>query len=297
MESNSFAEMRKYFDTLVALCEYMEENVEEIPDLYFNTETRKNAISPVKVFVNKNFDFSKVLTLKRFSPKFVKESLQQGALIKFNLYKYLTYANPLSLNVNFSESRIGEGYADIRYLYDKDNLNNLFIVLGINLSKNIIDLTPSVYIHELFHTQINSKLGNVLNRYNDEVISIFMEFVYILDNQNDTDLFTINRYIRSRDLSRYVGINATHELGKKTLSEEDYLLAFTYAVSILQAFQLLSVYMSSSLKEKKNILRNVQKVISFELTLEDFLEMYDIGLNSIDNISKYEVCLKKRNNH
>lgn len=147
-------------------------------------------------------------------------------------------------------------------------------------------LTASSYIHELAHSQLESIKGGNIDYNNSELISIFLEFVSLLDNSS---LFNYNLYKRIDylilEFDRLIAYYYEHERG---VTLYDAFLTSKYIVSILKAFKLLYLYIMGSENRKKEIMCLIQEVFDEKRTLEEMLDKMEINVdNSLDiNIVK-----------
>ena len=142
----------------------------------------------------------------------------------------------------------------------------------IQLGNNITTISSATYAHEVTHTQLESIKGAVRNYQNREVLSIFIEKIAAF-NQNP-NAYKISNIMRLRHLLECVYVLAVGRAEK--FSETEIIEYETYAVSILKAYKLFDLYISSSSEKKKEMLANIQRIFDGNLVLEDFLAIYNV---------------------
>jgi len=150
----------------------------------------------------------------------------------------------------------------------------------IHLPKISSELTPAIYAHELVHTQLDSNKGVYKNYYYSEILSILVEYIINSRKENITKFSETDRIFELNVI--------TNEL-LEDREREDKIESCKYLVSSLIALNLYIIYYNSNNNLKKEMLTNIQKVFDYEITLEEFLDIYEVSFTS----SQDEKKLKK----
>lgn len=162
---------------------------------------------------------------------------------------------------------------------------------GIELSKKNTDLSSLSYTHELIHTQLNHVPGLVKDYSNIEILSIFLETVEAYETSDK--LLRIHDIERLDELSGIIKeLQSYHSTSREDI-KEILVEGSSYAESTLKAYNLFIIYYNSSLKLKKEILSNIQKILNYEISVEDFLSMYDITFESSQDVKRLTNYLKR----
>ena len=155
----------------------------------------------------------------------------------------------------------------------------------ICLDKYKLEFSIIIYIHEIIHTQLDSRKGLIKNYHNNEILPIFIELLssFYLDEKGD--LF------RRAKLCRYENLSYCIKFIIDNYDDYDACVeASSYIVSTLCAFNLLDNYMFGNDGMKKEILNSIQLIFDGEMVLEDFLNKYNISIeNSKKKILKIKI--------
>lgn len=259
--------------------------------------TKRETIGSVTAFVNKYFDFHDIRMIKDslYTRRCIMKMQGDRNKLTKDLVKMSVVINPLDLPVKYTLDNICKGNVDERLLTSISNgktLEQLFY-LNIGLPKQVTTLTPSTYIHELAHTQVNSIDGTLRYEFNEELISILLEFLFLMQKSQDRETLYANKIYRANDIVVYTGTIAAHELGITKISDKDYNNCFTYVASTLQAISLLQLFKKGDYLFKRTMLRNVQLIFDGLMQVEDFLDIYNINLETMTDEKRILSFLKK----
>lgn len=253
--------------------------------------SRDETINTVKAFVNDNFNFHKVFSLDKSSSPYkslVNDSHKREIYVK-SVIDNLVLVDPFDLTIRYNLDDFMEGATNARSFNFGESCN---IYLSIDLPRQITTLTPSTYLHELVHTQLDDLCG-IKYLFNDELFPIFLELLFIKDWQRDMNLYRADLNFRIHDLARYAATLDDLERGRIPHSEDAEDYCFKYSASILQAFQLMALYERGSSTFKKRMLRNIQEIFDLNIMVEDFLDIYGINLSNMTDKKKLLSYLKK----
>lgn len=170
----------------------------------------------------------------------------------------------------------------------------LLSVTHIDLSDKINDLTTSCYLHEVMHSQLIEPKGKIKDYNNGEVLSMFIEFAYLLEKDSserllkETERNKINYFLFEFDnIFKYYYEN------DGSLNEYDTLKSSKYAGSILKAIKLFQIYYFGSNDLKKEIFRYIQLVIDGDITLEEMLLHFEVTHEHAIDGSVFKYLLRK----
>lgn len=203
-----------------------------------------------------------------------------------------TIMDPFALPVEYSLDKLFAGSLETQILVIDDESLYSKILPNINvyfnkiyLSKHITDITTACYIHELMHAQLEQHKGSIVDFYNSEVYSIFMELLYAYENNSlSYDVILSNRINHLIMSFNNMYLYQTEQTKEENYQLFDYCVDGKYLVSIVKAFQLLDLYIHADIKVKREILAKLQSVIDGELTVEDSLEHFDVSFeNGLDS--------------
>ena len=198
-----------------------------------------------------------------------------------------SFVPPYKIPVSFTSEGVFKGTLETQLLIfddkkiDEEILSRINVYFNqIKLSKCPTDIGTSCYIHELVHTQLESRKGVIKNYYNSEVASIFMEMLYALEN--DRVNFQIILSSRISHIISCFNRMAAYQTGEKPKDYEmyDFCRDGKYFLSILKAFNLLSLYIESDNSVRKEILKGLGRVFEGKKMFEDFLDKFDITQES-----------------
>lgn len=184
-------------------------------------------------------------------------------------------------------------YGCLREVIDyKDDKVINYSYRGIELSRDLTDLSSLSYTHEIVHSELNHVKGIINDYSNIEFPSIFLEILQAYETS--PDLLRIHDQERLLELSGIIKELKEHHRTTDSQIKDILIEGSTYAESTLKAYTLFIKYYNSPTSIKKEILSNIQKIFNHNLSVEDFLMKYDITFaESLDptTIKKY---LKRR---
>ena len=162
--------------------------------------------------------------------------------------------------------------------------------VGIILPNPSSEITSSIYTHEIVHSQLDSLRGSILNYYNSEVISMFVELVhayYLGEEEKILKQYEFRKRVETKLLIEDLDNYYKGELKKDYF---EIIEDCKYIVSNLIAFNLFSKFYFGSDKIKNEMIFQVQKIFDGEITVEDYIKMFDSQYeNSLDvkTLNKY----------
>ncbi len=162
---------------------------------------------------------------------------------------------------------------------------------GIELSKHTTSLSSLAYTHEITHSQLNHVKDQVKDYTNTEFLSIFLETLQAYQ--------TSDKLLRIHDSERLLELaGIIKELRKyhSTTDEsiKDILIEGTsYAKSTLKAYSLFIKYYNSKPQVQKIILQDIQRIFNQEISVEDFLSLYDITFEESQDVTRLTNYLKR----
>lgn len=234
---------------------------------------------------------------------FYKEMFNVHDILFYDIRKFFKkrYAivkriSPYKLPLHFFDSEdIFDGSA-VEHLVSDDN-GPLVTFRSIMLSKPFTEHTPISYTHEFMHTQIDSLYGCVTNYFDAEVLSIFIELVFtyyiskdgrllnLEDSRRIQEMKLMNEilkmYLESGTLKQEYRISTDGRMGDEDSSLRAEMLQNTkYLVSDLKAYNLFGIFYYGSEKVKLEMMKMLQRVLDGELTLSDYLNKYEVDLES-----------------
>ena len=153
------------------------------------------------------------------------------------------------------------------------NFVNKIVVSDIN---NYI--SSCIYNHEIVHTQqlYNTEFSNSI--LDDETLPIFFEefFAYYLDS-------TLNTLNNLRNRRLYYLFDYFYEMFfKKNMNYKEVIITDMYIKSTMQAISMFNIYLSGNYKIKKEMLKEIRKIFSYDKTLQEVLLKYEVELNMVD---------------
>lgn len=181
-------------------------------------------------------------------------------------------------------------------IYDKLEFykNMLLSITHIELPTIVNDLTTSCYLHEIMHTQLLDPKGKIKDYNNGEVLSMFIELVYLLEKDSSEGLLKASERNKiNYFLFEFDTVFKFYYENDGTLDEYNALKSSQYANSILKALKLFQIYYYGNTKIKKEIFSYLQKVIDGSIILEEMLEHFDVTHKSSIDGSLYKYLLRK----
>jgi len=236
-------------------------------------ENSKNIIKSIEIKLNnKNLKVKPKLITKRKSIKLYHQQLNKGKNFLnayFNLHDvYLLrngYKLELSSPFNIFLSHFEKSFDDagVESSFEEITKDNYQVVFQkISLPMLATNLLPSIYSHEIIHTQLISVFGSIDHFFNNEVIPIFIELLY---NQNNEYTYII-RLNQLKDI--------IEKIDKNCILNNDTINNMLYYVSIITAYKLFNIYIKGNNLVKKEIINNIQSVFDNKFTLETLLDKY-----------------------
>ncbi len=261
--------------------------------------------------VQTNFTSSNKIT--SINPDLIISNAQNFYENKFKLYD-VPYASDLMIQMNLqnrvvsntselikiyndsgiliSPFKVPIMYVDKPYLYgtisfqipnilEDDFLKNISLfVKWIELSNQTTPFSTISFVHEIMHLELTRLKGSITNFLHSELLSIFIEFVYAYENNQDGILL---RQVLINRLNYF--LFEFDNLFKYYYEEEEidkYQAAISskYLVSILMALNLFDLYTHSNALIKKDIINKIQQVIDGNKKLEDILKELDISYDN-----------------
>lgn len=148
-------------------------------------------------------------------------------------------------------------------------------------TKEINLLNVGTYAHELTHALLDRHKGVVENYYNDELLSIFMEklFVDALDTSKNKRVLKISEIRRLENLKI-----AFNEL--ENSEGESYYSHLKYIQSTLYAGILFDKYSRASKEEKDKMIKLIGEILNGRRKVNDLLQEEQIDLSE-DVINQY----------
>ena len=272
----------------IALLDLPEFKGTQIP--YISRQTMKNN--------SKNFA-SSILSFRDvgfLSDKKLKELLTKYEItsVKELIYLYNSspvFISPFKIPIEYSHDCLFSGTLDTQVLITEQQklykkllpkLNLYFT--KIVLAKGVTDIASSCYLHELMHTQLERHKGIIDNYYNSEVFSIFIELLYAFENNNISYMLILTCRINNLLLNfNSMYLFQTDQPQDREYTKFDYVVDGKYLLSTMKAFNLLEKYIYGTKGIKREILKQMQKVIDGEKKVEEFLKKFEIDYNNSRN--------------
>ncbi len=228
----------------------------------------KSAYSDTKSFYNTFFRVHKIPTIRAFN------------IGPFNV-KIPMHISPFSLPLSLVD---GEDIFDcsIEEIITHD-LNKFIYFLKISLCSLITELTSATWCHEITHSQLDSQKGVVKEFYNAEVLSILVENIHALLTDEQERLLRVCDLRRLNEMTVLTIDLYDYFKGQLPKSREDLLLDSQYYSSNIKAYKLFLIYYYGSNKIKKELIRDIQRVFDFEITLEELLGKYEVTIDMVQD--------------
>jgi hypothetical protein len=154
--------------------------------------------------------------------------------------------------------------------------------LKVNLSSKVTFVTPPVYVHEITHSQLQSRLGSVRYYKNIEFLPLFLELVCSNEMTNDEYVLHIMEKFLANEIIKYRNELMHHEDGSYRMDRDQLLSTGKYLSSTISAFNLFVEYYQGTTAEKKYILQEIQKIFDGLQDLEEFTKRIGIS-DTINN--------------
>lgn len=183
----------------------------------------------------------------------------------------LIRSSPFDIPVDIDYSGCGKVIWE-RYIYEDKSEEVIFH--NILLPKVSSELIPIIYSHEIIHTQVYTSLSSNKELHNDELLSIFIEYLYLLE-QNSHELNKIHNYYRLKELLSYAETIKYHYDNNLDI---DYkvITAYKFFVSIITSYKLFNIYLTSNISIRKEIINNIQNIFDGNKSIDDLLDNYSL---------------------
>lgn len=238
-------------------------NIFVTPRNYSFENIKENSIN----FYNKYFKLHDVYYVKNL-PRLFFGNLYSNYLVN-KIYNNEIKINPFDVPIIFNKSK--NDYYIYAYNRITSSGQDINIVKNISLpSMDNVGIMNSAYIHEICHTQYPSKGFCSNANYNDELLSIFMEFLHSDGSiNNKVFLFRLNNFFNI--IPRIDNYNPEYGYGyKKEMIK--------YVESTLKAFMLYYLYSTEfNTSQKATLIDDIQLIFDNIITTEDLLNKYDIN--------------------
>jgi len=235
--------------------------------LYTLSKDIKNNKKISSATVNNQFNL-KVSNLRKELELFNYLKLYlQNVLVKYR--GKVSIANPKNIKIIIGKECNGLDISHlcrqcVSYGTNPDMFDVIHQYIFINTFSNYS--AKSSYLHEITHTQV--VLGkNLIEDVNEEILPMFIEFIYGYINDTDQLLYKLKR------LATYID-GYMH-----TTSEEVRNDTKKYITSTLKAINLYHLCMNNG-DVSHEILADISKVFSYDNTLEEILDKYAVTLDS-----------------
>ncbi len=179
--------------------------------------------------------------------------------------------SPFNLIVHKKNISESGGFVNMHITCDIDNKIATPTFTDIQLPFICTRYITLVYMHEIMHTQvINEKSSGKTKYLNNEILPIFIEYLYLLERGNSS-LISRHNFYRLNDLKDNVQTIKDYKDNNKDI-DLNLLEAEQYFISNLVAYKLFYQYYKSSIKEKKEILSLIQAIFDNNSTIEEMLD-------------------------
>ena len=271
------------------LCTFASDKVLKGENIFVQPMNKKRALRIGRQFFDRYFrvhdlwqvDHDVIKKLLGEPPYTVQQLLDAEKLVE-------RYISPFALKIVFTKKLdIFEGEL-IAKTYTKELDDNDEIAraqaafLKIKLSSRATIVTSPVYVHELTHSQLQSRLGSVRNYKNIELLPFFLELVCANEMTNDEYVLRIIEKFYCNEIIKYRNELMHHEDGSYKMNRDQLLSTGKYLSSTISALNLFIEYYQGSPSTKKNILQEIQKIFDGLQDLEEFTKRIGVS-DTIDN--------------
>ena len=182
--------------------------------------------------------------------------------------KKIVSGHPKNINIELDDN-----FFNAKTYFDEDNDMRCYYLMRIG---NPNSYYPRIsYISEITRTQMNIS-DNLCDNYNREVVPLFLELLFS-DGIHYSNRLNDRLYELGLSIS-YMDVRDLRDEGR------------TYIYSFLQASNLYRLFNSANSEVKKEILGYLKMVFDGIITVEDFLNVYDINYDN----SKVDLNILKR---
>lgn len=256
---------------------------------YLNNLDNLTKFKNIKATITKettpNLDNVKEMYQNLFKVKKVYYSPSKPSIfriIRKKTYDKLELTSPFNIPITYNyQNDLFKNSVEFNFPLQK--LSNVPVIKSINLTPSSI--TDIIYIHEITHTQYNSRDNSIYS----ELLPIFMEkFTEDYLNNNNNML-----YLRLNDLYNNILKLKTNIFPNDELSEHIKFDSIKYIESTLQAYMLYHIYKNEPLSSlKARIIDDIQSVLNENKTINNLLSKYDITSENSKNLTLFKAYFK-----
>ena len=192
------------------------------------------------------------------------------------------YTNPKNIKIILGENLNGFTSSHVYRtpLYYFNNFKDIELLCWyVFINNHSSYCIEESYVHEMVHTQLVYG-RNVINYRYIEILPIFFEILKGHSLDKDSICYRLKRYADS--INSYMNTN----------NDDIRRISSTYIDSTLKAIDLYDLYINSSYQVKKELLKDIQDIFYFELTIDDLLKKYAINYDnfkpSLQRLLSYE---------
>lgn len=238
-------------------------------------ETTTKSIKETNDFYNNFFRLHEILHIDTKDANYI-DTLNKPEYVKSDMLLHFSkLISPFDIPIKFDDKL--KDAIKCTIISDKNDFQTIYHEIYLRNIKN--RLVRSSYAHEIMHSQ-TEKI--VTDYHNDEVLSIFIEFLVLENCPFNKKLLMDALRIRLRDLK--YEIKLVRKYYQNYISKEKAIEASKYIKSTLIALRLLTKYIYANDTRKKEIINCIQNVIDRNKTLEEMLSKLDIDYYSSKKI-------------
>lgn len=252
-------------DTLTSYGQKLEQinNIELLnqPGLVF-AKKLPEAIKEAQTYLKERYNFSKILIHHQKNLLLLKRD---------SIY----YDDPFNLPINkikMDNTNIFSGTSLV-----VEGIENHLVFRSIDMRIPATTLSGPQYCHELTHAIMDSNPGSVRLYNHNEIMPMLIEFIYAFESDNTIHSLKAFEIYRTYEITDSI---------KDLQNKESEIEASIYLVSNIIAFNLFIIYYNSSNSIRREMINNIQKVLSGYITIEEFMNLYETNFSS---------CLKNNN--
>lgn len=261
------------------LINFYAQNISELIPMRDSIETTIENIDKGSKYLKDNFSINNINYFKNSDDfKEFEEKIKKihGDGDFSNLRRYLLYRNsvskvsPFSVKTSVVPKEKIEAYTKFVFPYINSNYILDPFVDRIYINSENSNTADFSIIHEIAHTQLESKKNAYHNLFNMETISMILELIYAYDYCSDRKLFgaqvgAVGDFI---NFSEYMKDNS--------------LINKIYFYSKYCSLELFAIYKTNPPVEKGKMKSYIQDIFDGKMSVEDLLEQYNICFNSPD---------------
>lgn len=260
--------------------------------LVSDDEATKQLVSGKK-FMDAYFELHPILHMKESDYLSLCDNIKKmnkwEAIAKIN--DLTMEINPFDLPVNFTECDEGSClYIPVFYSKDDNFLERLYLFFfSIDITKIVFSDISHMYVHELAHTQISSVKGALESNYNEEVISLFLQFISANHIDPSRSLLKNLEICNLRLLHECINIMNSGGIDYDDAMECSQLIVFH-----LKALRLLDEYEKlPNIYEKLDVMYGIQDIFDGKMTVEKFLKESGINFENSKDIALIKRRIKR----